>query len=281
MNAQLKAALWMIGSICSFSLMGVGGRELSTDVDTFQTLFLRSVVGLIVVVSIGLITQNTQAFKTQRLPLQLVRNSFHFAGQYGWFLGLGLLPLSEVFALEFTVPLWTLLIAAVLLKESLEWRKIVAVVLGIIGVLIIVQPGSEIYNSASLIVIFAAMGYGFAHTLTKSLTTTDQPLTILFYMCLIQLPIGLVFSIPVWTELSTTQWIWSIVIGLMALSAHFCLTKALQLTEVGIVMTIDFFRLPLIIVVGILLYNEPFKWALLIGASLMLLGNLLNLKSRK
>jgi len=108
----IKAATWMIGTLMSFCLMAVSVRELGSDIDTFQVLFFRSAIGLIVISTIIIGTRNTRLFYTGRIGLHSIRNTFHFAGQYGWFVGIGLLPLAEVFALEFTVPLWTALIAS-------------------------------------------------------------------------------------------------------------------------------------------------------------------------
>ena len=129
----------MTGALVSFCLMAIGGRELAGGVNTFQILLTRSVIGLLVVSALILRSGRLERFRTQRAGLHLGRNLFHFAGQYGWFLGLGLLPLAQVFALEFTTPLWTLLIAAVLLKEALSVRKLVAIALGSLGVVVILN----------------------------------------------------------------------------------------------------------------------------------------------
>ncbi len=267
----------MTGALVSFCLMAIGGRELAGGVNTFQILLTRSVIGLLVVSALILRSGRLERFRTQRAGLHLGRNLFHFAGQYGWFLGLGLLPLAQVFALEFTTPLWTLLIAAVLLKEALSVRKLVAIALGSLGVVVILNPGGEMVQSASLYVLAAAVFYALAHVSTKMLSTTEDPLTVLFYMCLVQLPLGLVLGASRLVMPTAMQWVWLTLIGLTALSAHFCMTHAMKRTEVSVVVTLDFLRLPLIGVVGMLLYAEAFKPLLLAGAALMLLGNLVNL----
>ena len=192
-------------------------------------LLTRSVIGLVVVSAIILRSGHRERFRTQRLGLHVGRNLFHFAGQYGWFLGLGLLPLAQVFALEFTTPLWTLLIAAVLLKESLTARKLVAILLGSLGVVVILNPGGEMVQSASLYVLAAAVFYALAHVSTKALSTTEDPLSILFYMCLVQLPIGLAMGASSFVLPTAMQWVWLTLIGLTALSAHFCMTHAMKI----------------------------------------------------
>lgn len=266
----------MTGALVSFCLMAIGGRELAGGINTFQILLSRSVIGLLVVSLLIWRTGKLELFRTQRLKLQVGRNLFHFVGQYGWFLGIGLLPLAQVFALEFTTPLWTLLIAALFLKEKLTARKAVAIALGSVGVYLILNPGRDIVNPAALYVLGAAVCYALSYVATKALSTTEAPLTILFYMCLVQLPLGLLLSVSHFVLPTPLQWVWLTLIGLSALSAHFCLTHAMNTTEVSVVVTLDFLRLPLIGVVGMALYGEGFKPMLLVGAALMLVGNLVS-----
>ncbi|AIW14405.1 membrane protein [Vibrio tubiashii ATCC 19109] len=271
----------MFGTIVSFCLMAIGARELSQQLDTFQILFFRTVIALIIVSVVIIGVKRRSLLRTERFKLHLGRNLFHFAGQYGWFLGIGLLPLAEVFALEFTVPLWTLLIAYLFLGERLTRNKLCAALLGFCGVLVIVKPGFDIISPASFIVLIAAFCYAVAHASTKSLASSEHPLTILFFMCAIQLPIGFSFSIVNWHTPQGIEWLWLLVIGFTSLSAHYCMTKAMQCAEVSFVVTMDFLRLPMIALVGVLLYSEPFEISLFLGAALMLLGNLIGISSPK
>ncbi|RBP53663.1 DMT family transporter [Arenicella xantha] len=274
----MHAVAWMSGTLVSFCLMAIGARELSGELSVFQTLFFRSAIGLFALLLVFLMSRRKTVIRTDRVGLTLLRNVFHFFGQYGWFVGIGLLPLAEVFALEFTVPIWTLIIAAIFLREKITVRKIVAVSLGIVGVLIIVQPGYAIIDSASFIVLAAAICYAISYTVTRALSVSESAFSILFYMCLIQLPIGLILSLEDWLWPAGEQWLWLLVIGLTALSAHYCLAKAMLFTEVTTVVTLDFLRLPLIGLVGILLYAEPVKASLILGGGLMLLANLISIK---
>ncbi|MDE2593979.1 MAG: EamA family transporter, partial [Burkholderiales bacterium] len=137
----MKAFLWMTGSLASFCLMAIAGRELAGAISTLQILFCRGLIGLLLVSLIILQRRRFAVLKTKRLGLHLGRNLFHFAGQYGWFVGIGLLPLAQVFALEFTTPLWTLLIASLFLQESFTLRKVAAIALGSAGVVLMLNLG--------------------------------------------------------------------------------------------------------------------------------------------
>ena len=272
----MTSVLWMMGTLASFCLMAISVRELSSEINTFQILFFRSAIGLVIISVIILVSQRRHLFKSQRIKQHALRNIFHFSGQYGWFLGLALLPLAQVFALEFTTPLWTMLIAAWVLKEKITRKKIMAILLGLTGVYIIVAPGSEIFNAISFIVLGAAICYAIAHISTKSLSQSDHPLTILFYMCAIQLPIAGLLTFNNWYLPNPTQWTWLLLVGITALTAHYCIAKAMHNSEVSTVVTLDFLRLPLIAAVGVMLYSESFNISIIIGAALMLLGNLIN-----
>jgi len=249
--------------------------------EVIQILFYRSLIGLIIISFIIIFLNNKNLIFSHRIKIHVLRNIFHFGGQYGWFLGIGLLPLAEVFALEFTVPFWTALIAWLFLKEPLTSRKLLAIAIGLIGAVVIVKPGAEIFNPASFIVLTAAILYAVSHTTTKSLSSTESPITIVFFMCLVQSPIGLLFSISKWQNPTIEQWAWIAAIGLTALSAHYCMSKAMQFTEVTTVVIIDFIRLPLIAMAGVLFYHEKFEITLIVGGILMLAGNVVGMKALK
>lgn len=279
-NAVVTAALWMSGALLSFMAMAVGGRELSAHLSTFQILFFRSLVGL-VVISLLLSRAGWGQITSRPLGLHVLRNLAHFGGQFGWFYGLAFIPLAEVFAIEFTAPIWTAIWAALLLGERITWPRIVAVGLGIVGLLIILRPGSQGVHPAALAVLAGAVCFAFSHTLTRRLALTDTPLAILFYMTVIQLPLGLLPSLASWTTPAPALWPWLLVVGLSALSAHYCMAHALALAPATVVVPMDFLRLPLIAVVGALVYGESLEWAVLAGAAVMLLGNWINISAER
>ena len=123
-----------------------------------------------------------------------LRNTVHFAAQYLWALALTLLPLAMVFALEFTMPAWTALLAVWLLGERMTPSRIGVVVFGLIGVLVILRPGIATFNPAALLVLLAAFGYAITMVTTKELTMTETTFGIVFWMTLIQFPISLTGS---------------------------------------------------------------------------------------
>jgi drug/metabolite transporter (DMT)-like permease len=270
----------MAGAIASFTLMGVAGRELSAEMDTFGILLARGIVGLLVVLVL-LQWNGWHHAKTARPLTHLFRNIVHYGGQFGWFYGIALLPMAQVFALEFTVPLWGLLLAVLALGERLTIPRVIALVLGLLGVLVILRPGVVPLSVAVLAVLGSAVCYAIAHISTKSLITTDSPLNIIFYMTLMQLPIGIVMAWSTFQIPSPALWPWVIVVGLTALSAHYCLARALARGDASMVLPLDFLRLPVIAIVAAWLYAESIDVFLFAGAALMIIGNLVSLRAER
>jgi len=268
----------MAGALVSFMSMAIAGRQLSAELTTFQILFFRSLVGLVVVLALFQHWGWKRA-KTRVFGRHLLRNVAHFGGQYGWFYGIAFIPLTEVFAIEFTVPIWTAILATIFLGERMNQLRVLAVVLGFAGILVILRPGVAAISVPALAVLGGALCYAISHVFTKRLSATESPLTILFYMTVIQLPLGLVPALPHWVWPSAALWPWVGVVALTALSAHYCLTRAFQLADATVVIPMDFLRLPLIAVVGFLFYGETLQIWVLVGALIVCAATWLNLKS--
>jgi drug/metabolite transporter (DMT)-like permease len=274
----IRAALWMFGALVSFMAMAIAGRQLSVELTTFQILFFRSFVGLVVV---GAVLQHWgwSQVKTRVFGTHLLRNVAHFGGQYGWFYGIAFIPLTEVFAIEFTIPIWTAILATIFLGERMNGSRALAVGLGFVGILVILRPGMAVVSAPALAVLGGALCYAISHIFTKRLSSSETPLTILFYMTVIQLPLGLVPALPHWVWPSAALWPWVGVVAVTALSAHYCLTRAFQLADATVVIPMDFLRLPLIAIVGFLFYGEALKIWVFVGALLVFAATWLNLRS--
>jgi len=269
--------MWMVGTVLSFALMGVCGRELSGELTTFQTLFWRSLSGGVAIVPM-LFYQGWGHVRTKRPGAQITRNLFNFLGQYGWFYAVGVISLAEVFALEFTTPIWTALLAFVFLKERLTMPRVIAIALGFAGILLITRPGIGEIDPAAFAVLGAAIAYAVSYIMVKSLTATESPLTIVVYMTVVQLPIALAFSVDGWIWPSLSAWPWIALVGLSGLAAHYCMARAFQLADAMLVVPLDFMRLPLIAAVGFMVYGEALNPWVLSGAAVVFAANFLNIR---
>lgn len=276
----IRAALWTGGALLSFVLMAVAGRELSKELGIFEILTMRSLIGLIVTGAlVG--RWNFRQLATRRAALHLMRNVSHFVGQYGWFYGIAFIPLAEVFAIEFTSPVWTAILASLFLGERLTKARITAIACGLAGVLLILRPGFAVIHVAVIAVLIGSLGYAVSHVLTKKLSATEKPLTILFYMSVVQFPLGLVPASFNWITPTAPMWPWLLAVGLTSLTAHYCFARAFLLADATVVVPLDFLRLPLGAVSGYLLYGESVESIVYAGAAVIVFGNLSNIYSER
>lgn len=280
MSDIAKAALWMVGALASFTTMGIGGRELAGDLTTFQILFWRTVVSLAIVGAL-VARWGPAPLKTKSLAIHALRNLAHFGGQFGWFFAIGVIPLVEAFSLEFTVPILTALMASVFLKERLTPGRMVAIALGFAGVLVILRPGVVGVGIGSIAALGAALGYATSGTATRFLAQRDSALAILFYMTVMQLPMGFFPALYDWKWPGAAEWPWLVLVGVTAMTAHFTLARALRLAEAAVVMPMEFVRLPLIALVGFVFYDEGLEVWVGIGAAMICAGIFFNLRDAK
>ncbi|SFK79363.1 EamA domain-containing membrane protein RarD [Loktanella salsilacus] len=279
MTPTLRACLWMIGAIFSFTSMAIAGRQVSFALDTFEIMTYRSLLGIAIVCSIAYATGTWRQINTQQLGLHAVRNLSHFIGQNLWFFALTMIPLAQVFALEFTTPIWVLLLSPLVLGERLTRVGLIAALIGFIGVLIVTRPGSAPISAGLIAGALCAIGFAFSAILTRRLTRTQTITCILFYLTVMQAVFGLIcagydgdIALPTAATLP-----WLVVIGCAGLFGHFCLTTALSLAPASIVMPIDFARLPTVAILGALIYGEQLDPFIFLGAALIFGGNYLNI----
>jgi drug/metabolite transporter (DMT)-like permease len=195
-------------------------------------------------------------------------------------LSVTLLPLATVFALEFTMPAWAVMLAAVVLRERLTPSRVGVVILGFVGVLIIVRPGLDAVRPAILLILAAAFGFAISIVATKMLTRGETTYAIVFWMNLIQLPMTLLGSDPTFvSKLNADLAVPVIGIGVAGLSSHYCLSNAFRAGDAIVVVPLDFLRIPLIAAVGWWLYGETLDVFVFVGAGLIIAGVLWNLRS--
>jgi drug/metabolite transporter (DMT)-like permease len=261
----------MGGALVCFSLMAIAVRELLDTMGTFQILFFRASVSFLMVLAV-LPRYGIGALRTRRIGLHATRDVLHFGGQAAWVYAIGVLPLATVFAIEFTMPVWTAVLATLLLGERLNQGRIVMLVLGLVGILIILRPGLAVVHVGALATLAAAIAFASVMVATKRLSATDSPLAVLFYMSAIQMPLGLATALPGWVPPTTADLPWILAVGGAGFGSHYCLTRAFMHADATFVVPLDFLRLPLIAVVGALFYAEPVELATFLGAAVICAG---------
>lgn len=280
-HRPLLAALWMTGAIAAFTAMAIATRQIKGVHDTFEILAYRSMIGWIIVVALALTLGKRGDIRTDRLPSHVMRNVFHFTGQSLWFWAITMIPLAQVFALEFTSPIWVILLSPIFLGERLTRPKLVAAALGFAGVLVVARPDFGHIEAGVLAAAAAAFFFASTNLMTKALTKGEPILSILFWLTLMQAVFGTVamslFGTVTLPTVATLPWL--ILIGISGITAHFSLTTALSLAPASTVVPVDFARLPIIAIVGAYFYAEPVEPSLFAGAALIFLGIWINLRS--
>ena len=275
----LKASLWMSGAIASFSSMAIAGRALASTHDTFEMMMYRSLVGLVIVCVVLTALRKWHEVTRQALGLHMIRNAAHFTGQNLWFYAVTLIPLAQVFALEFTAPLWVLVLSPLILGERMTKVRSLAAVMGFIGVLIVVRPSPDTINAGVVTAAMSAIFFALNIMFTRRLTRTETVACILFWLTFLQAIMGVIAvgwdGDITWPTVQSAPWL--VLIGLAGLVAHFCLTNALAIAPATVVVPIDFIRLPFIAVVGYLFYDEGLDVWVFVGAAVIFAGNYLNI----
>ena len=271
----------MTGAIASFSTMAVAGREVSFALDTFEIMLFRSVVGVIIVVFAAIAFGTLRQINRQQFSLHFARNIMHFIGQNLWFYAVTVIPLAQVFALEFTSPIWVILLSPLLLGERITLIRAAAALMGFIGILVVTRPNMAGINTGVIMAASSAIFFAFTIIFTKRLTRTQSITCILFYLTVLQLGFGLItaghdgdIALP-----NTETLPWLVLIGVAGLLGHFCITKALEIAPATVVVPIDFVRLPVIAIIGMLAYGEALDLWVLLGAGIIFAGNYLNIWS--
>lgn len=280
-NPTLRAAVWMIGAILSFSSMAVAGRAVSFELDTFELLLYRSLIGIVIVLAVGGVAGTIPQINPRHFSTHLVRNISHFIGQNLWYFALTAIPLAQVFALEFTSPLWVIAFSPLLLGERLTKVRVLAGIMGFIGVLIVARPSTETLDWGLIAAALSAIGFACTAIFTKKLTRSTTLTNIMFWLVVMQAVFGLIcagydgdIQAP-----SAVTWPWLILIGVGGLLAHVCITKALTIAPASTVMPFDFARLPLIAIIGALFYSESLDALVFLGAAIIFGANYLNIKA--
>ena len=258
-----RGALWMIMGGLSLVVMAIVIRWLQPRFHVFEMIFLRSVVSLLLILPWAL-RQGAVKLRTERPGLHVFRNVIHYLGNVGWFIGVTTVTLADVSALAFTVPLFTILMAALVLREHVGRYRWTATFVGFIGALVIIRPGFAEINEGIVALVFSSLFYASSQTATKKLSGTESANSVLFYMALVFVPVSAIPAAFVWVTPGWLDAIPVVLLGITGYAAHFCIVRSFAAADASFVIPFDFLRLPISALLGFLLYAErPGVWTLL------------------
>ena len=260
----------MLGAMVLFSTMGVFIKLSSVQLDPLEVVFFRNFLALVLMLP-WIIKQGPAVFKSERKKLYTARAIFSVVGMAAGFTALTLIPLAEATALSFTAPLFATIGAALILGEIVRKRRVIAIVFGFIGMLIILRPGIETISPGALLAIANAITIAITVLIVKKLTTTERPATIVAYMALLQTPMAFIPAVFYWEWPNLITWLWLFCLAGAGTAGHLMYTKAIELAEVSQLQPLDFIRLPIIAFLGYVFFSEePTIWIWIGGALIFL-----------
>jgi drug/metabolite transporter (DMT)-like permease len=266
-----RAAALMLASTTFFGLMAVLIRIVSSSLPTVEIAFFRNTLGLLVLLPILL--RSGASLRTRQLPKYLLRGSIGIASMLAGFWAIGHLPLSQAISLSYSTPLFVTIAAVVWLGERVRSRRWAAVIVGFIGVLVIVQPGSSGFTSASLVAVLASVLSAVVAIQIKQLSYVDPPDTIVFYTYVFWVPLSFFPAMYAWQWPEGMTWLWLGCIGLCGTGGQLLWARALSIGEVSALTPISFMQLPLVSVAGYLLFDESISRGTIIGAAIIFAAN--------
>ncbi len=256
----LRGAIWMVSGGLFLTLLALVIRYLQPRYDVLEMIFLRSVVSFLLIlpwaIKVGL-----SNLKTRRLGLHVFRNAIHYLGNVGWFFGVTLVPLADLSALQFTVPLFSVVLAAIFLRERVGFHRWAATAVGFAGALLIIRPGFIDLTPGIVAVVASAVFYASSGVSTKALSRTESPNVVLFYMTIVFIPISAIPAFLKWTPPTVEDAVPILLLGVFGWLAHFCIIRAFTAADASFVAPFDFLRLPIAALFGFFLYLEkPDLW---------------------
>ncbi len=264
----LRGILLMLAAALAFSFMNVLIRAASSQLHAFEIAFFRNLFGLLFMLP-WFFKYGMAVIRTARLPLFMLRAVLGLISMMCFFWGLTVLPLAKAVALGFTVPLFVTIGAAVVLKEKVHMRRWMAVFFGFMGTLIILRPSVDGDLFPSLIVILSAVTMAISVLIIKNLSRTERPNTIVIFMVLLMTPLSFPVALTVWQWPDAWTWVLLVALGFCGSMGHLMFTHAIRSSEVSLVMPFDFARLPFVIVLAWMFFDEAVDQWTLIGAAVV------------
>ena len=271
-SQPMRAALLMLGSTLFFGLMTIAIKLAAQSLHTFEIVFFRNFFGLMATLPL-LLRHGPDLLRTTQLPRYVFRCTIGIASMMAGFWAIGHLPLAQAVSLSYSTPIFVTIAAVFFLHEQVRARRWAAVVLGFIGVIIIVRPGSDSFTAGSLVALAAAVLSGIVSIQIKQLSKVEPADRIVFYTTLLWVPMSLLPALAVWEWPRGIVWVWVIAAGFLGTGGHMLWTRALKLGDVSALTPITFMQLPLVAIAGWLLFQEPLdRWTAL-GAGVIFAAN--------
>ena len=259
-NKLITVALLAIGATLFGSFMGAGVKLLSNDLHPIIICFYRCLMGLIIITPF-VARNNFKALQTDNMRLQIFRALINIISMICWFSAIGMMHFEKATALGFTTPLFTTVLAVLILGEVIRFHRTAALLLGFIGILIIIRPGYLPFEFGTILMLIASFSFSFVLIFVKKLSATDSSLTIIFYHLLYMTPAFFILSLFYWQSINFNQLVIFSLMGSSGLLSHWCLAQAFKMSDTTFVMPLQFTKLIWASLIGLFIFAEqPDIW---------------------
>lgn len=265
--AVQAAVLMVIGAFFVATQNGLI-RSVSDDIHTFEVVFFRNFFGLIAMLPF-LIKVGPDMLRVKKPGSLLLMSVLHLLGMVCYFLAIAYLPLAEVIALSFSKPLFVTLGAALILAEIVRARRFVAVLIGFLGVLIVLQPGAKVISPYAGVILFGTLMGAATSLMIKRLTKVEAVPTIVWYQALFATVLALPLSVLHWQTPDTEGWLLLIMIGVLGTLSWLTATRALSLIDASAAAPFEFLRLPFAALIAYLWFAEIPSLSTWLGGTLI------------
>tara|TARA_B100000427_G_scaffold51612_1_gene39552 strand:+ start:1658 stop:2560 length:903 start_codon:yes stop_codon:yes gene_type:complete len=259
-NKYLYVTFLAIGATLFGSFMGAGVKLLSDGLNPIIICFYRCLMGLLLITPFVAIN-NFKAIKSNNTKLQLIRAGINIISMICWFSAIGIMHFEKATALGFTTPLFTTILAVLVLGEVIRFHRTAALILGFIGIIIIIRPGYVPFEFGTVLMLIASFSFSFVLILVKKLSATDSSLTIIFWHLLFMTPVFFILSLFFWESVTFNQLLIFVFMGATGLLSHWCLAQAFKLSDTTFVMPLQFTKLIWASLIGLFIFSEqPNIW---------------------
>ena len=270
LNTQAKAIFFLLTSVIMFTGMAVFIRLSAAHLPILEVIFFRNFLAAIIMIPI-LKPKGFSILKMNNPKLFYVRGLIGVIGMFTGFTALTLIPLAQTTSISFSTPIFITIGAMFFLGEIIKVRRIIAILIGLIGMLIIIRPGVAPISLGIALAFFAAISHAINALIIKRLTETDTADSIVAWMVIMLIPISFFPAIFVWEWPSGLVWSYLWALAGFGTLAHMSITRAYALTEITSLQPLEFLKLPLAALLAWLLFSEvPEIWTWIGGVIIFL-----------
>ncbi len=253
-------------------------RILSLDYNIFFIVMMRNFFGLILTMP-SIIKDKTNIFKTTNLKLHIIRSANGTISMFCWFKAVSILPLSEAVALSFLTPIATIIASALFFKEKISRKIFLVCILSFSGVLIILRPGFNEFNSGYIFSFLSVLLWTISNLVTKIMTKTSSPKLIVANMNFFQFIISIPLAMPYFEPVKDNDILEFFILGILSNFSYKLIAKAYCRNNLANLQPFDFTRLIFTSIIAYFIFAEKFDLWVWVGALIILFSLIILVKN--